>query len=352
MPNTFYNSTWITASNTTGGWDFPTDGNTMYYTDPYNNSTWVIDQDISGTIATGNTSIIYTDGYLTQINNKRKNARRVPHYKRGSKERRDNTRLELPAKIYFKFLKNSLKRSEQSVIKERMSKVARMVNSTLATGQKVLFENLGIKLVELTKESEIIACGFDRYLSKKYIDKMWMVKEFKDNNIKQCTLKEFPRVIPAKQRKDMELALKKNLFDEIKIIYLDYTREELKTNERKIRDKDPIAFGIINEIPDRYYYICDWVDEYCDLTLNKLVDNFRTDDPEFALEVIPEIEESYLKKLFRGVFENKRKRLSNTNSSKYKNDMKIDEKETLKLMKKAKRNPVIMRKLKNLLKYN
>lgn len=48
------------------------------------------------------------------------------------------------------------------------------------------------------------------------------------------------------------------------------------------REKDPILFGAFldrekNAINERFYYIGDWVDDYCDLTLDKMVAEMKED---------------------------------------------------------------------------
>ena len=37
------------------------------------------------------------------------------------------------------------------------------------------------------------------------------------------------------------------------------------------KKRDPILFGLIKG-SRKLYYICDWIDEYCDLTLSQLID--------------------------------------------------------------------------------
>lgn len=52
--------------------------------------------------------------------------------------------------------------------------------------------------------------------------------------------------------------------------------EEQGKVEEERRSKDPILFGVFQDnqsrtVIDRFYYLGDWVDEYCDLTLDKMV---------------------------------------------------------------------------------
>lgn len=66
----------------------------------------------------------------------------------------------------------------------------------------------------------------------------------------------------------------KNLFDEIIVIY---TRKHEKPLEldKKRKSKgssekvDPICFGRVNAT-GRLFFICDWMDDECDLTMSKL----------------------------------------------------------------------------------
>lgn len=95
-----------------------------------------------------------------------------------------------------------------------------------------------------------------------------------------------------------------------------HTGEVVKTNKEKIREKDPILFGRFSFTPNTYYYITDWVDKYCDLTLVKLVDTLKVTDPEFELDFIPEIDDKYVKKIMQEV-DDRVKRLSMTKPSNF-----------------------------------
>ena len=68
-------------------------------------------------------------------------------------------------------------------------------------------------------------------------------------------------------------------------------REEKKADRE--RAKDPILFGKYMYDEENYYYLADWVDEYCDLTLAKFVDEMNKAKPavEYAVEKIPFVDE-------------------------------------------------------------
>lgn len=63
------------------------------------------------------------------------------------------------------------------------------------------------------------------------------------------------------------------VFDNYVIMHYDpYRNGTLKTlKERAEEEKDPILFGVILG-SNKLYYVADWMDEYCDLTFDKLVE--------------------------------------------------------------------------------
>jgi hypothetical protein len=85
-------------------------------------------------------------------------------------------------------------------------------------------------------------------------------------------------VVEAKKEAD-----KLKVFDNYAVLYFSpkgKKEEEILTKEEKKRAADPILFGVINN-SNKLYYIADWVDEYCDLTLDKLLD--KIDEKSFEV---------------------------------------------------------------------
>jgi hypothetical protein len=63
-------------------------------------------------------------------------------------------------------------------------------------------------------------------------------------------------------------------------VFTDYTGKTRKQVEKERQAKDPIVFGaFLNEesrtVIDRFYYLGDWEDEYCNLTLDKMVNETK-----------------------------------------------------------------------------
>ncbi len=80
----------------------------------------------------------------------------------------------------------------------------------------------------------------------------------------------FVKVIPNEivdLKKDLD---KKLLFDNYAILHYDPNNDatDITEVEKEIR-KDPILFGLLKN-SKKLYYIGDWKDEYCDLTLEEM----------------------------------------------------------------------------------
>ena len=60
------------------------------------------------------------------------------------------------------------------------------------------------------------------------------------------------------------------------VVFTDYTGEMERKVETHNRLKDPILFGSFFDVDsevivERFYFLGDWVDDFCDLTLDKMV---------------------------------------------------------------------------------
>lgn len=97
------------------------------------------------------------------------------------------------------------------------------------------------------------------------------------------------------------------VFDRYIVMYTDYTQSStknksaVKKKEAKV-EKDPILFGIWGQFKDsgecmmasnRMYIIGDWVDEKCDLTLGKMIEEFKQNElePESGDSIVHKVAE-------------------------------------------------------------
>ena len=96
-----------------------------------------------------------------------------------------------------------------------------------------------------------------------------------DNKVvKIVELENYQRRIPEEIIQRIERC--KGIFDKMYVVFTDYTKREERRVEAIKREKDPILFGTFQDtatrtVVERFYFIGDWTDEYCDLTLDKMV---------------------------------------------------------------------------------
>jgi hypothetical protein len=176
-------------------------------------------------------------------------------------------------------------------------------------------------------------CGIEYIINKDSINKY--KDKVKDVDIKFKKLEEYDRPIPANVTKRLNKFKKLKMFDGYMVLYLDYKEKididnkkksvaEVKTNKQKIKEKDPILFGTLDYEPDKLYFIADWVDEYCDLTLDKFLQTIKKDDPEYKLEQFESIDEEYIQRMVRESRE-RHTRLKKTTASNYKKLMEEED---------------------------
>ena len=135
--------------------------------------------------------------------------------------------------------------------------------------QTALLQKLEDLLSVVRGEAHLIAMGLKKYVSEKQVVDFYE-KVGEDKNLKLTWIKNFGRIIPEDvyvAKKDVD---ERKIFDNYVILHYDPENngEEL-TKEEIEKKKDPILFGVIKD-SRKLYYIADWKDEYCDLTLEEM----------------------------------------------------------------------------------
>lgn len=246
-------------------------------------------------------------------------------------------RKRIGPKLYFKYVKSKLTKVQQGKLKSRLQKLQKMVKDADEVGQKALYEEFSKMLVVAVRESEAAACGYDVYVNKQDVDKyMHTVTESDDSYLNPVyfkTLEEFPRPIPAKVQKIIKSVRSKGIFDQMWVLYLDYTKEQIKSTKEKIREKDPILFGSFSYDPNRLYFIADWIDEHCDLTLSKFIDTLKKDDETYETNKIEDITPEYLERIKNEIRE-REERMRNVNVNNFREKMAQEDKAEIERLRK------------------
>lgn len=236
----------------------------------------------------------------------------------------------ISATLLFKFVKSKLTKLQQEELKKRLSKLASLLKYSEEMQQWAVYEESAKKILEITREQEVDLFGIDKFVMKKDVEKF--IYSVREKIVKLKEFSEFPRIVPSKVQKRLKELQAKGLFDEYWILYTDLTAptEEIKSNKQKIKEKDPILFGRFNNIPEKLYYIADWIDEYCDLTFDKLTDKLTNLDPEYQVNFIEDISPKYIARIKKEILD-KQARLRDTKQSNYRDLMRAEDKERSKL---------------------
>jgi hypothetical protein len=191
--------------------------------------------------------------------------------------------------LYFKYVKKKLQVLISAKFENRMKKLEKAWNKAVENGQIQLSEKILAMITKHTKESYLLAKGYKFYIPKEVLNKNKY--KIKDGHISDTRLKDYTRHIPPeviKKKKEVE-----NLFNDFVIYhYWNENQEDVKnmTPDEKQKMKDPILFGIINEAPENLYFIADWIDEYCDLTLNEIIDVLDLEEEDCVIPKEPILE--------------------------------------------------------------
>lgn len=173
------------------------------------------------------------------------------------------------AGLFFRYVKRGMTELRQQKLEHRLKRLEALRVDCLFTDQQGLLEAVERELYVSAKEQVLLTAGFPTVLSKARVEKY----RGSVSNLKFSPLTDFPRAIPEKPKALLERARRLEVFDAFVVLYMDFTKEpEAKTTARKIREKDPIIFGVMSAAHDNLYFVADWVDPYCDLTLKVLAD--------------------------------------------------------------------------------
>ena len=201
----------------------------------------------------------------------------------GKKENKEEA-PQMDALKFFSLVKTSSKESA-AVYKDRVSKYLHALHNATNIGQTVLQEELIRGLVTNRYESVLFAEGYYYAITENQI--VDFAKKC-EKGIKLSYLKNFNRPIPQSVIDKVSKLNNLEVFDNYVVLYYDPDGKVYKeTAKEEAKRRDPIIFGVIAG-SKKLYYVDDWVDEYCDLTLDAFVDTLgiTKDDLHFDAEEI------------------------------------------------------------------
>lgn len=163
------------------------------------------------------------------------------------------------------------------------------------TGQEEAAKILWANVQTLNKEQRLIDLGYNKYFQKADLEDL--VGDNRDS-VFMTKLKRFERPLPekaicAKEETD-------EIFDEYFVLYTDYTGKEERKIAAEAKEHDPILLGsFLTKIEEetetreyicrRLYVVAEWEDAWCDLSMEKLIDEYKVQNHNI---VIPDTEEA------------------------------------------------------------
>lgn len=189
---------------------------------------------------------------------------------------------ELSPQEYFDYLKGKKEQINDKKLTQFYNGCLALVEKYKITGQKKVIQKLKFLVDCVEKERKIVRLGINSFVYREDIEEY--IDNISKNTVKIIELENYPREIPDEIVS--VIAKTKDIFDQLYVVFTDYTGRVEKEVEKTRRDKDPILFGtfqkrldngndrIVGEIliNDRFYYLGDWIDEYCDLTMDKFLE--------------------------------------------------------------------------------
>ena len=188
----------------------------------------------------------------------------------------NNNVIELSPSEYFDQVKDRKNKITDEDLQNVYDNCLELLNKYNITGQKKGMRKLMFHLECIEKEREIVKMGINTFIYRDDIEE-YIDKVAKDT-VKIIELENYEREIPDEI---VELiAQVKDKFDQLYVVFTDYTGKVERQIEKERRSKDPILFGTFQNtanrtVIDRFYYLGDWEDEYCDLTLDKMVNEIE-----------------------------------------------------------------------------
>ena len=184
---------------------------------------------------------------------------------------------ELTPSEYFEIIKGKKNTIDDQELVNIYDNCLTLLNKYKITGQTKAIKKLIFHLETIEKERSIVQAGIDTFVYRDDIEEF--IENISKDTVKIQDLESYEREIPDDVVAVLETV--KDKFDQFYVVFMDYTGKVEKQVTKERRDKDPILFGTFQDeksrtVIDRFYFIGDWEDEYCDLTLDKMVNKVQT----------------------------------------------------------------------------
>lgn len=209
---------------------------------------------------------------------------------------------------FFDTIKKEQVEVTEDYLNNYYNSVIKLISKYKITKQTIALRQLIFLHDCIKRERELIKLGFNKIVYRESIEKF---KQIAPKGIILVDIDKYTRDIPDDIVDKIQQT--NSIFDDYIILTTDYTNEITRTVENINRSKDPILFGVFYEnagsdnrsrriVNERFYFVGDWIDEFCDLTLDKFVETLSKNDntKNYVHElVLPEDIETLKKELIQ-----------------------------------------------------
>lgn len=188
--------------------------------------------------------------------------------------------------LYFKYIKKKFSLLQRPKMDKRMKVLERAFDAAANNGQDMLANKILREIACYARESVMFAKGIKWCIEEEFLRKY--KNQIRGGHISDTDFQHFTRVVPAnvlKRKKELE-----GVFDGF-VIYHYWDQKtadkgQKMTQEERSKMRDPVLFGKIDE-SDKLYFIIDWEDEYCDLSLDEMLTAIGKEYDELKLPAKP-----------------------------------------------------------------
>lgn len=184
------------------------------------------------------------------------------------------TEKELTPLELMKMIKNSKEKTTSETLDNFYNICLKKLDKYITTGQVDACKKIKFLIDNVEREKKLLDFGIDTFIYFKDIADY--IETVKNKQLSIIELSRYEREIPDEIANVVAICKENKLFDEYMVLFTDYNKEMSKKTKKEDREKDPILFGIFLDdrkatACPRFYYLGDWEDEYCNLTLERML---------------------------------------------------------------------------------
>lgn len=187
----------------------------------------------------------------------------------------DTEETEISPAKYFQELKSSIKEMRSDELLETYNNAKILMDGFEKSGQVKSMEKMNLIMDAIVKEYQLIKLGITTFVYRDDLERF--LNQVEKSVVKAIELPRYERPIPPDITEAIEAT--KDIFDSMIVVFTDYTGKVEKEVAKERREKDPVLFGCFMKdrrlLSNRLYFLGDWEDDLCDLTLESIVSEMR-----------------------------------------------------------------------------